>query len=708
MTYLNTIIYYDKKEIEVNLKEIFLNNRYNFTLKDSTINNIIKKWKSNTNKFKKYNALENTKDKDGNIILWKHENLIIYTSENSKPIQSEYFIWSSDDMIARARESHHYFIDATWHIPKGFNQLLIVLFKDIIIKEKLPVFYILMSNRKEELYKKIFDSILDILTQNYIYDLQLISITSDTENALINAIKAIFTGVQRIGCLYHFKANLIKEAKYLGLWKKKDKKIYNEAQNIINKLGELCFKYNGNMEIFEKEIKYIINNYDFKFRGLIDYFLINKKKYFIEENYNYNLVTLDVLSNSSIERYNRVIKSYLGNKKECNWIIFMDFINKEIYRIQNLLKNNQNKNIKFISKTTKFGALKYNERNSDNNKGIFLNNSNNIFNNKKNINIKLAYKLKTEYNITEKLLEFNNNNCRYTTFITIYYFIFSDFIDNLKGIEYKDLNMLNRLILDLVEDVKPENYNKIVEFLQNNGYDTNNELIDKCLYENNDLKKIKLLNDIKTNTKVDFKSKGSICQLFKLFNNKKEFCIIENKKDYCLLCNKTYEKVVTPYYHFFIIDEEMVKKGSILNILVDKYKEILNSECICKNNKDNLLTTKTKYNIISFPNYLFIFFDIEFNTLINIKNEIVKICVNELILGFDITYKLVGVIETPTCDHFICVIINPEGKFINKRFKCYLNYLHDNLKEKGKIIEISNNEDIYKFGYPHILIYKKI
>ena len=45
MTYLNTIIYYDKKEIEVNLKEIFLNNRYNFTLKDSTINNIIKKWK---------------------------------------------------------------------------------------------------------------------------------------------------------------------------------------------------------------------------------------------------------------------------------------------------------------------------------------------------------------------------------------------------------------------------------------------------------------------------------------------------------------------------------------------------------------------------------------------------------------------------------------------------------------------------------------
>ena len=56
-------------------------------MKDLTINNIIKKWKSNTNKFKKYNALENTKDKDGNIILWKHENLILYIH---RKIRSQY------------------------------------------------------------------------------------------------------------------------------------------------------------------------------------------------------------------------------------------------------------------------------------------------------------------------------------------------------------------------------------------------------------------------------------------------------------------------------------------------------------------------------------------------------------------------------------------------------------------------------------------
>ena len=35
---------------------------------------------------------------------------------------------------------------------------------------------------------------------------------------------------------------------------------------------------------------------------------------------------------------------------------------------------------------------------------------------------------------------------------------------------------------------------------------------------------------------------------------------------------------------FFVIYEEMVKKGSILNIIVDKYKENINSECICELN----------------------------------------------------------------------------------------------------------------------------
>ena len=38
------------------------------------------------------------------------------------------------------------------------------------VKEKLPAFFILMSNRKEQTYKKIFNCIIEILTQDYIYN----------------------------------------------------------------------------------------------------------------------------------------------------------------------------------------------------------------------------------------------------------------------------------------------------------------------------------------------------------------------------------------------------------------------------------------------------------------------------------------------------------------------------------------------------------
>ena len=49
-------------------------------------------------------------------------------------------------------------------MPKGFSQFLIILYKDIIIKEKIPLFFILMPNRQEELYIRIFNALIDILT----------------------------------------------------------------------------------------------------------------------------------------------------------------------------------------------------------------------------------------------------------------------------------------------------------------------------------------------------------------------------------------------------------------------------------------------------------------------------------------------------------------------------------------------------------------
>ena len=44
------------------------------------------------------------------------------------------------------------------------------------------------------------------------------------------------------------------------------------------------------------------------------YFYDNKIKYFEDNSYNYNIFPKDIRSNSILERYNKTIKSELGEK----------------------------------------------------------------------------------------------------------------------------------------------------------------------------------------------------------------------------------------------------------------------------------------------------------------------------------------------------------------------------------------------------------
>ena len=69
-------------------------------------------------------------------------------------------------MISRVRVSNHYFVNATFHHPKDFTELMIIIFKDITIHEYIHGFYILLSNKSEMLYDLAFKSVKRILTQN--------------------------------------------------------------------------------------------------------------------------------------------------------------------------------------------------------------------------------------------------------------------------------------------------------------------------------------------------------------------------------------------------------------------------------------------------------------------------------------------------------------------------------------------------------------
>ena len=82
-----------------------------------------------------------------------------------------------------------------------------------------------MSNKTEILYDIVFKSVKRILTQNNIFNLEIQTITTDTENALINAINNNFKNIQRLGCWFHLKQDLLREAKILGLLNPKNKKV---------------------------------------------------------------------------------------------------------------------------------------------------------------------------------------------------------------------------------------------------------------------------------------------------------------------------------------------------------------------------------------------------------------------------------------------------------------------------------------------------
>lgn len=62
--YLDSTDIYNKKEFIQHLQIIYNENKFNFTLKENTIKNIIGRWKHNSLRFTKYNAIENKYNKN--------------------------------------------------------------------------------------------------------------------------------------------------------------------------------------------------------------------------------------------------------------------------------------------------------------------------------------------------------------------------------------------------------------------------------------------------------------------------------------------------------------------------------------------------------------------------------------------------------------------------------------------------------------------
>ena len=57
--------------------------------------------------------------------------------------------------------SNNYYIDASFHTPSKFNQLIIFIYKNKLTNLKIPELYVLMNDKYKKFYEIIFESIIN-------------------------------------------------------------------------------------------------------------------------------------------------------------------------------------------------------------------------------------------------------------------------------------------------------------------------------------------------------------------------------------------------------------------------------------------------------------------------------------------------------------------------------------------------------------------
>ena len=123
---------------------------------------------------------------------------------------------------------------------------------------------------------------------------------------------------------------------------------------------------------------------------------------------------------------------------------------------------------------------------------------------------------------------------------------------------------------------------------------------------------------------------------------------------------------------------------------------------------EDVISPKIKYNIISYPQFLFLIFDFQHPQLKNKKEQIFKLIVDHLVLNINAEYKLSGIIAAPSYNHYNTIIFNPLGRSINKYFTPNNIYYHDGMCNNGCIVALKKGEDWKNKGIPYIALYKKL
>lgn len=105
------------------------------------------------------------------------------------------------------------------------------MYIDILNELKIPGIYILSSNKTFEDYDRLLKNVKKLIFGEENEYLNILNITLDFENSLLNAVIYNFPNNKLVGCFYHYKAALYRVSKKIGFTKKK---IIDDTLNSIN------------------------------------------------------------------------------------------------------------------------------------------------------------------------------------------------------------------------------------------------------------------------------------------------------------------------------------------------------------------------------------------------------------------------------------------------------------------------------------------
>ena len=309
---MNRSSIYDRTLFKEQFKDIYNQNKYDFEINNNLLSNIITKWKEKSNRFNKFCVLENPNDYENRQFLREFRNIYVEVPNKKEPVLLDYIIWANNENISRIRISHYLFLDGTFHHPKEYKQLLVLMFNDIITNINIPGLFILLNGKYEKFYEIVFQSMLNIITQNREYELKAKVIVTDSESALRNSLKKIIPNVMYITCFFHYTQDILRNIRSYGLYKKEQK---NKSDMIIKYLASIPLNYDGDMNYVETKLQNIINENPLYENFINNYFKKNKLQFFEDRSLNYHNIPREFRTNNFLENYNGFIKSQLGKKE---------------------------------------------------------------------------------------------------------------------------------------------------------------------------------------------------------------------------------------------------------------------------------------------------------------------------------------------------------------------------------------------------------